>query len=746
MPSFEPGPETLAGVASTFVVCLWDRAEEGDARATILPNVEVIRFGFTKGSIIPSAQFRYVADSTNPESPFPYLWEQLWGLDVSGAYVVQNDDELVVYEFLSDGSSLLVFDGFASIPQVDQSGGLDATFAAEGVHKRLWDEPISGATYRDADDPEAGDEVETQLPVWFNPARLGHGQPNCTPDNFDVNEGEIDSQGEDISYPVFLDERIVSPEGTDPPVPAFWTLGGYVRHLCQMYNQAKDGNGKLWVRNPVSPSGVTIDDYLQAPVIKPGAQFMDLNDPSTFDSKPIVIRSFDASGKALVPALEEQLGYYGFNLCLNTRDDPDDPGAPLNEMILYRDDGLDGNAPKELFYPLQGATLDEGLPDFQGTGISRDAFGAVNAFDVETKPVGREVSLVLEAGFALDLADASNIKQFDHAALTNATNEMRKKYREFVFDEAGLGHWDFETSAFVTKQPTSLDAVFGAPKDDGEGNSIRQYVTRTRVGDGPLYSLDDAGKPRAVLLEISRDYEGESPGVWDRSGTWQAIGTSGWNPLKDRLGVALVCDNPENWKLPKTDAAATAGSVVKVITSLANPDTGSSAINTRFWLKYTCVIYGDRGLDVTAEKRDASPMEFTVRRIINARDHWIKQVVDASSVYNTSGKDQTIRDDTDKAAAHVNALQLAQEFPEIGGDVTIPWIEHGFGIGDQISRIDGRDIELLANAGTPSVETPRYPSVVALEYHCQGRQSTTIKLSDRRSEPENANHGYGRSR
>ena len=110
--------------------------------------------------------------------------------------------------------------------------------------------------------------------------------------------------------------------------------------------------------------------------------------------------------------------------------------------------------------------------------------------------------------------------------------------------------------------------------------------------------------------------------------------------------------------------------------------------------------------------------------------------------FNATGQNATARDDTDKAKAHAEALRLAQEFPPIAGSFTVPWISHAVGVGDLISEISGRDVSLIANAGTPAGEGPRYPSVVGVSWDCQ-RQSTTFRLSDRRSEPEDANHGYG---
>ena len=732
MSTLDPSSLPLAAPASEFQVVRFDREAEGNDRFAVLHNVIVSEIHYNQGAVLPSASFSYILDSVDPESPYPYLWEQLWPQTATSEYAVKPDDELLVFEYV-DGERFLVFDGFAAIPQVDQqSRGLSASFTATSVHQRLWDRPVRGAVYRSSADPEAGERVATDLPVRFNP----DGKANKTPDGYDVN------QGADDAYPVFLDPL------TYPYPPTFWTLGDLVRYLFAVHNDGKDPRGNLWVNDPVSPTGETIDDYLKAPTPKNG-EFMDLSDASTYTLEPIIIRDFDCSNKPLIEAVAEQIGYYGYRLFLNTREDPNDSGAPVNEVIVFRVDGRDGNAPKELYYPKEGGSLLDGLPDFDSCSLSRDHVNAFNEVMVETREIGYEVSVMLAPGFSISAGDTSTISSWDKAALTASTTTAadRKKYRVFVFDEAGQGHWDFGSSSFIVATPTSLDSVLGKPDDNG----VPVYVPRPRPARGnTLFSADGDGKPRKAELAISRWYTGTIPGIYDPSKDgntatdWQSIADSGWNFTKDGLGVEIAIgdDNPENWKLPKTTVADYAGGVVKVITSMANP----TGYDTRFYLRLTCVIDGDRGIDALAAKRDASPMKFAVRRVIESKDHWQKQVIHKNSKYNSSGTDTTARDDTAAATAHAESLRLAHEFPGTGGHVSIPWITHAYGVGDFISKVSGRDIPLDSGAGGPAGEGPRYPAVVGFTWTCQNPQTTILKLDDHRSEPEGANHGWGRMR
>ncbi len=104
------------------------------------------------------------------------------------------------------------------------------------------------------------------------------------------------------------------------------------------------------------------------------------------------------------------------------------------------------------------------------------------------------------------------------------------------------------------------------------------------------------------------------------------------------------------------------------------------------------------------------------------------------------------RDDTEKAQDQADAQRLATETSPIAGSFTIPGISYAYGVGDLISKIQGRDISLLCNAGAPAGEGPRFPAVVGFSVNCQNPHATVIKLDDRRSEPEGAWHGFGRSR
>ena len=108
-------------------------------------------------------------------------FEQVWPIDAQGPYVVNPDDRLVVMAPNPDGSPLILFDGFAQVPQVDVTPRSQrVTFTAVGVAVREWDSPISGRVQRHSDpvglqDTSGDSDVQIDLPCRFNPSDTSVG-------------------------------------------------------------------------------------------------------------------------------------------------------------------------------------------------------------------------------------------------------------------------------------------------------------------------------------------------------------------------------------------------------------------------------------------------------------------------------------------------------------------------------------------------------------------------------------------
>src|SRR5207237_12915 len=98
-----------------------------------------------------------------------------------------------------------------------------------------------------------------------------------------------------------------------------------------------------------------------------------------------------------------------------------------------------------------------------------DTAGVANLYTIESEPVRYESSFVLAPGFPIspsDATDASSIRAFDRSA-PSFSKANRDKYRLYVFDETGEGHWDFGALS-VVHNATPLSKLFL----DEEGNVV----------------------------------------------------------------------------------------------------------------------------------------------------------------------------------------------------------------------------------------------------------------------------------
>jgi hypothetical protein len=681
----------------------------GDARWQIMPNVVCDSIQVRAGATAPVARFRYLLDDLIAASEgWPTQFDDIWPLDAQGRYVFGVDDRVVVYAVTPYGAERVLFDGHCQIPQVDiEPSGQSVTFVATGVAQRLWDLPIGGRVQRGADDPNAGAAIQTDLPTRFNP-RDGDGKErkNCTPADWD--EQRTDPA---TAYPVFLDDAI---ERTTDPRRA-WTLSGAVRYLLAVHNDER------YVTNP---DFTDLDEILKSQSPDVGGIY-DL-DGSDFTAEDILVRDYDATNKPWPVAVGELLRYAGFDLRFVTTQD--DAGDPVNRIEIYRTDADRDREPKTVWLDEQGATLDPARNSVQGLHMARDLNSVVNAFSVETPPRKVEISVVLAPGFLIASGDASDANRPTYLSgrLKDATKEVRRKYRQYVADEAGDGHWSYTHSAWrdsesFTDSTLDLSPVF--PDEDGAAT----YVKRLRPGKQKVITTDSAGVARKARLSYSTDYVGVSPSVWDGSGTWEDIPDSQWRLLPDRLGIEFNKENPEAIGLGEGKGA------LRGITAQAAPTTEIP----QFFLRLTTVIDDDIMLAAVTSKRDASPTIFNRRRRIDARDHFEKWDVHSSSPWFTGTSDEdlvSIRDDTEKALAHARALQSANEFPPLAGSITIPGIVNAYEVGDRISTISGREITLRANTNISQGESEAYPIVVSVAWSFSGVQMTTLQLSDRRAE------------
>ena len=678
---YTPGPTQLALNATVVGVFLYDVSQDNGSRYTLLPNIRCEQIQYKEGSEPPSARFSYILDVLAGANGWPNQFDQIWSLAVAPSpYLVGCDDHLVVLALLPDGTTRVLFHGFARIPQTDLTAVSQAvTFVAVGVAIRCWDTPIAGRPQRNADDPQNGAVVMTDLPFRFNPAdngprAIGGFLPNCTPDGYDVNENG------DSPYAVFLDPNI----DRDPDPRSFWNLSSAVRTILAIYNTQSDDS---LVDNP--DFGV-LDALLQNRRPLEGSQFYDPSNAATYQTDPNVIRDYDATNQAWPVVVAELLDFHGFGMRWVCEDDQ--YGQPYDYLEIYRKDAAGPTSPKPVFLPATGSDLASSAVNLSAFHAAFDFQSVANQIVVETKPKRYEVSVILAPGFQPATTDntAANRGQFRKSFIDVADSyfpgsgaAIRAKYRLYLADECGDGHWSFAQAQWIAA-PVDLSAIFPA-NQDGSATYVRRY----RPGENTLLTKDLNNRPKSAQLALSRDYAGaDPPCVWDGTGTWQTI-NGGWRILDDKLGIEVTVDDPEAWDIGKpppgtivSNAQEPTG-VLRGITSIANPVAGTQSM-TRFTLRLTTVIEADQDLGIIACRRDASPIDATIQRRVDARDQFRLGVVKANTTFNTTSQDLTIYDDTDAATTHAAQLRSAHEFPPLTATVTIPMLVNSLQVGDQI--------------------------------------------------------------
>ena len=714
--TMDPPTVPITGQAAQILIAKYDRTKSSGGRYTILPNLFCERIEIREGAVPSSAQFSYLLDNTSTSSLFPAWMEQIWPLGLSSPYVVNLGDELVVFAIDVNGNAKIIWDGFADAPQVNVGPkSQQITFAGSGVAIRCWDQPIKGSLYRDATDPQAGAVVATDLRCRFNP----NGKPNATPYGYDVN------QGTSGAYPVFLDYRLN--RSSDPR--RLWTLGMFVRYLF--------GTRAADELNYVDDPGSNFTDAdLQAitPTSGPGGT-VDFTDTSTYTASDIIIDDLIAGERAWPEVMEKTLDRHGFGMRFvldQTVPTNNSLPEPTNAVEIFRRDGLLEDPPKDLLYQLSGNAFDPAKTNVNTITLLRDAKNVANDFTLVPRPTRYEAGIILAPGFTIsstDGAGSSAISAFFASAIANASSDVRAKYRRFVADEAGDGHWDFTAAAWTTTAPIDLRPVFGT-WNTGDPPT---YVRRRRPGEDTLFATNGDLKPFRAEVAVSTDYTGPCPGVWDgHNGTWQSIGHNGWKQLDDRLGIEISVENPNAVKLPDVPVGSTQvipGGVLRIVESLSVPDSQKP----RFFFKLTCVFEGDKAFAAAAPRRAAaSPVPFTVRRLIDSRDVYEEDDLHYSSFHNGSGTTSLTRNDALKAIAQAEAMRSKNEFPAVVASATIPYLSFAYSVGDRVRKLAGKEIDLRSNAGASAKESPRYPVIESLSYDFSGNvQATRIELSGR---------------
>jgi hypothetical protein len=760
--TFDPNAGIPLGRPGATILAV--RFNPKNAQGVFQPLVNIVPISIqqSEGADPGHARFRYQFSELNDPS-LPAHVEDVLGLDKSGPFVVSQDDRLCVLRVQPDGQTFTVlFDGFAQVPQGDLSHNHEsATFTALGAAIRCWDTPMGGAVMRDCLDPTQVNDVSTDQPARFNP----DGKPNRVPDGAFAGGG---TPG--VQYPTFLDVNL----RRTPDLRTLWGIDDAAAYILSVGNDQKYVNNpsmtllKTWLRSYVTPDENQGIDDKNPPPEPPDTpegdegdeeELDDPDNPADVDEEDddpaqetpdaITCQDLDITGDPWPVALAKLLSPH--NIGFSFRLGQQSGGTPFTYLDFYRMDDAGSSMMATARLQAVGSDINPLFSNTQGMSVERDGAGVANQIVVDTQCQRRECAVILAPGFPVAAADAADgtDKTFNMGD-PGWKEDNRDKYRVYVFDEAGDGHWDFPSSSMKT-DISSLDAIFGAPVNDPVSNKqVRQYVKRRRPALDHIYTTRN-GKRLTAQLHISLKYNQPIPGVWDGSATdWQPV-IGGWELLKDRLGIRITEATITSFTVGSKDdknpkqGFPIPGGAFNLVKSQNNPTTDVN--NPRVYFRLTCVLEGDKGSGTVAERRTGSTTNFTITRRVDARDRFVWHAIDKSSPFFVAGDYDDFRVDYFEAQAYAEALRAARENTSFSGHIQIPRISVAYPIGTQITGIAGRNISFRTNGGAAQGVAPQYPVVVGVAYDFEDRQSTTLTLSARRADPpDDRTRGYARRR
>ena len=175
------------------------------------------------------------------------------------------------------------------------------------------------------------------------------------------------------------------------------------------------------------------------------------------------------------------MGFYGFGMRWVCSTDPS--GQPYDSLEVYRKDAAGPTDPKPIYLPETGSQLCKALANVATMHAAFDYQAVANSFYIETAPQRYEVSVILAPAYQPQSGDgtAANRVQFRKSALdaSNATATTRAKYRFYIADECGDGHWSLAKSQWLTT-PIDFSSVFQLP--NGNPNNLPTYVQALSAG------------------------------------------------------------------------------------------------------------------------------------------------------------------------------------------------------------------------------------------------------------------------
>lgn len=751
MPNFDlpVAPIPIDRAAPVAVVYrYWPDADEGE-RYELLPHVRLLEITETGDETQWTARFRYAFDDEVLQVFFPGAprrVEEVFALDRGSWWQVTPNDRLVARVYnpnVPDDPGVLAFDGYPRFPQADLGGETEVvTFEAVFHPSVLWDTPIEYGVYRDLAKYQTPGE---SVPVYgsescrFNP----EGRGNCLRDVDDGDPPEEEEAETVQAHPVFMDHRV-------PDLyKSKWTLEKAVRYLIYEHNKDEAA--------AVNPDDMPIRADLVARVAKddPDAPF-DPDDSDTYVEEPIEVGDTDCTGMCLPEALHALLAPHGFGFCFRLGETEE--GDPEWRLEFYR---LDSMKPRKVVYLRPaGEPLDPARTNVSDLSLQRDG-DVANEWSALCERVRYEADFVLAPKDLPTAEDKTIATPEEIAAFHVGSPGFDGRFREWVFDEDGQGHieWDKGTKQWSVEtglgtlggaKPASLKRLF----DDGTDLFDGTYSLRPRPGSAQLDRKDPLTNEYVrAKLWVTTDLENvvaPDSAEADQAGSqpvpgllgdtfgrvWQEITSGGWELLENRLGIRITAPDLDDWNIGEPpadlDNAPVPGGVLRVRKATVDPAADAPA----FLLRLTTVIEGDRTIaqeeGTEARRRDISPIERPVRRLDDLRNR-----LRATATWD-NGELKAVRTDVaaqaEKLHAHLVTRRVKHETPALTGSITIPRCTYGYRVGDRIARVSGRGLSLAQSVPADSDAPEVLPSVLAITRTFDNRIATTLTLGDRRAD------------
>lgn len=271
-----------------------------------------------------------------------------------------------------------------------------------------------------------------------------------------------------------------------------------------------------------------------------------------------------------------------------------------------------------------------------------------------------------------------------------------------------LGHENYESDARYHR--VRRDWVLNESNDYGEtrsGISPANLISLLGLGDD-RHANYSVPRRRRFLPCITLDTDGMPLGKNGYVVEFKTSSDSDWLPidqleahsfeiLTQECGIRFTADVPPYIGTPLTD----------------------------FKLRITASVYLDDRIEHIEYRDPQSIQPLEAQHVIEAADNFkFAQVSSASKFYQSSTYIAAEVDDTDRIREFAKRLRKTWDQADVSANAVIPWLDfHEYSIGDAITFISGRDIQL----STGSIDGDRFPQVVGINYDCQ-RHKRTLAL------------------